>query len=428
MRRTLALLFGFGAVLATAGVAGAQVHPHPVVRLDRPATVASEAADLAAADNPAAQGNPADPADAERPQQIGTVERVGAVLDTLGARRSVTLRYPGASYIKVHFDRLLLLPGDAVTVSDPSGTESQRITGGAAQWAMSVTGDTALVRLVPATLDPLGLRQRLAGTASGLAVRVDRVARGFSASELAARLAADQAAKPVRTTSKPESICGGVDDKRDAVCYKSSDPVAYNRSKAVARLLIDGVELCTGWRIGPSNRMLTNHHCFTDSATAANTEVWFNYECAVCGGFEVLRPTKVSGDTVLATDQRLDFTLFTVRDFPSITRFGYLELDVRPLQRGEELYIAQHPGGDPRMMAMDTRGTGGGDCSVADPAYDGYGQDTDVAYYCDTEGGSSGSPVLSRYTNKVIALHHFGGCPNSGVRADLLYDAIGRLL
>jgi hypothetical protein len=28
--------------------------------------------------------------------------------------------------------------------------------------------------------------------------------------------------------------------------------------------------------------------------------------------------------------------------------------------------------------------------------------------------------VLSRKTDKVVALHHFGGCPNAGVRADLL--------
>ncbi len=32
----------------------------------------------------------------------------------------------------------------------------------------------------------------------------------------------------------------------------------------------------------------------------------------------------------------------------------------------------------------------------------------------------SGSPVISRATNRVVALHHFGGCPNSGVRGDLL--------
>ena len=65
---------------------------------------------------------------------------------------------------------------------------------------------------------------------------------------------------------------------------------------------------------------------------------------------------------------------------------------------------------------------------MADPLYDGYAKDSDVSYYCDTEGGSSGSPVLSRKTDKVIALHHFGGCPNSGVRIDLIYNKIKSLL
>jgi hypothetical protein len=32
--------------------------------------------------------------------------------------------------------------------------------------------------------------------------------------------------------------------------------------------------------------------------------------------------------------------------------------------------------------------------------------------------------VLSRSTNGVIGLHHFGGCPNSGVRIDLIYDQV----
>jgi V8-like Glu-specific endopeptidase len=65
---------------------------------------------------------------------------------------------------------------------------------------------------------------------------------------------------------------------------------------------------------------------------------------------------------------------------------------------------------------------------VNDPAADGYAANTDVAYYCDTEGGSSGSPVLARSTNKVVALHHFGGCPNSGVRIDLIYAQVRKLL
>jgi V8-like Glu-specific endopeptidase len=65
---------------------------------------------------------------------------------------------------------------------------------------------------------------------------------------------------------------------------------------------------------------------------------------------------------------------------------------------------------------------------VSDPSYNGYASNTDVSYYCDTDGGSSGSPVISRRTNEVIALHHFGGCPNSGVRVDLIYRQVQGLL
>jgi V8-like Glu-specific endopeptidase len=65
---------------------------------------------------------------------------------------------------------------------------------------------------------------------------------------------------------------------------------------------------------------------------------------------------------------------------------------------------------------------------VTDNAYNGYATNSDVAYLCDTAGGSSGSPVLSRTTNKVVALHHFGGCPNSGVRGDLLAAKLAKYL
>jgi V8-like Glu-specific endopeptidase len=195
--------------------------------------------------------------------------------------------------------------------------------------------------------------------------------------------------------------------------------VAYTKSKAIARLLINGTELCTGWRVGKQNRMLTNNHCFTTTGEAYDTEVWFNYQCAQCGGYDVFQPTKVWGDKVLSTDHVYDYTLFSVGNFAAITKFGYLMLDgTRPV-KGQELYVPQHPAGEPTRIA-GSLGEKAGNCSVADPAYNGYANNSDVSYYCDTEGGSSGSPVLSRKTNRVVALHHFGGCPNSGVRGDLL--------
>jgi hypothetical protein len=371
----------------------------------------------APAPDPSPAQSPAQSVGAAVGELIGTVDSVAQTLDYVGARRATTFRHPGASYMKVHFNRLLLVPGDYVTVSNAAGTESYTYAGDplrgvadivsqrAGQWATSVDGDSVVVTLHTRTLNPAGLRGRLAG----MGVGVDRVARGFTAAERAERQKAERAREAAamrrlaRTEGRQESLCGQ-SATRDAVCYRTADPVAYARSKAVARLLINGVELCSAWRVGPNNRMLTNNHCFTDTYSARNTEVWFNYECAVCGGFDVLRSTKVAGDRVLATDQRLDYTLFTVQNFDSIARFGYLQLDVRAPRTGEELYIPQHPGGDPTTIAVTSRSGRNGTCVVTDPSAAGYDDGTDLAYYCDTEGGSSGSPVLARSSNRISAL------------------------
>jgi lysyl endopeptidase len=323
-----------------------------------------------------------------------------------------TFHYAQASYVKLHFSRLAMMPGDYLTVSNPDGTESYRYDGNSTdEWAMSITGDTAEVEM-----------HRAAG--GDPAVTVDQVARGYTRTEQA-KIPEAQLTAPDRT-GREESVCGG-NESTDAVCYKSADPVAYTRSRAIARLLINGTELCTGWRIGADNRMLTNNHCFATSAQAVKTEVWFNYQCSKCGGPEIVQPTKVWGAKVLATDHTYDYTLFTLGDFAAARKFGFLALDTARPVKGQELYIPQHPAGEPTRIA-GSLGEKAGTCAVADNAYNGYAPGSDVAYYCDTEGGSSGSPVLSRKTNKVVALHHFGGCPNSGVRADLLYEKLKSLL
>ena len=366
-------------------------------------------------------------------QKVGELLRVDKLLGYLnGAPQRETFRYPGASYVKLHFGRMAMLPGDYLTVSNADGTESYRYdapsvlnTGPLDKWAMSITGDTAVLQMHRGAGDLLGL-----GSVLGrLGVDVDQVARGYSRTEQR-RQPEKQLTAPGRTTpgrtGREESVCGS-DTSRDAVCFRSADPVAYTKSKAIARLLINGTELCTGWRAGPQNRMITNNHCFSNSTEAYETEVWFNYQCSRCGGYDVFRPTKVWGSKVLATDHVYDFTLFTVDKFEPIKKFGYLTLDGTRPAKNQQLYVPQHPAGEPTRIA-GSLGEQAGNCSVTDPAYDGYATNSDVAYYCDTEGGSSGSPVLSRKTDKVVALHHFGGCPNSGVRGDLLAAKLRGLL
>jgi lysyl endopeptidase len=356
-------------------------------------------------------------------QRAGVLESVtGGSIERAASRK---FSYPGADYVKVHFSRLALDDDDKVVVSDASGAEhyeyTQKALNESGNWTMSVSGDHAVVRVEKAHDDVLGIRSRLAS----MGVTVDQVARGQTATE---RTKADADRKAALAAAPhEESICGR-NETENAACYKSTDPVAYANAKPVARLLINGVELCTAWRVGTQNRMLTNHHCFTTTREAKSTEVWFNYECAQCDGGSTLRPTKVMGDQVLATDDILDYTLFSVKNFAQIQSFGYLEIDDRAPVRGEELYIPQHPRGAPTVITTQDSSERSGNCAVSDPTYDGYATGTDMSYYCDTDGGSSGSPVISRRTNKVIALHHFGGCPNSGVRIDRIAEQLRTLM
>jgi len=330
------------------------------------------------------------------------------VQDLVSEGAPLTLTYPGASYVKVHFNRLLLLPGEYVTVTDRSGGQlSTYRFGVSARWAMSVDGDTAVVTM----------HGRLAH------VLIDQVARGFTPAEQAHQADADQARWQAAVAAMGSGHCP-TGQTAAAACYQTTDPVAYKGSRAVARLLIGGTELCTAWRVGPNNRMLTSHHCFATSADARDVEVWFGYACPVCDGTGAAPPVKVNGDAVLATDATLDYTLFTVQDFGAVSGFGYLTMDTRAPGPNERVYIPQYPSGQPLSISEDA----GGDCAVDAPAVDGYGSGTDVSYRCDTAAGSSGAPVLSRVSNKVIAMHHFGGCPDAGVRTDLIAQKVAGLL
>lgn len=344
------------------------------------------------------------PQEASQSQEIGTEETLSVRVG--GTNRSTTIERPGSGYVKIHFTDLRILPGDVLTVSNPDGTEKYTYTrdlkssltatpDATGFWAMSITGSMAVVSLK----NPLSR------------VRIDKITRGYTEAEM---------------SSQPsvQSICG-TNDYKDAVCYQSSNPTEWGKTASVAKLLRNGSSLCTAWRVGPNNRMLTNNHCFT---SRTGIEVWFNYQCPTCGGTASAAVTKVLVDQVLKTDAGLDYTLFSVQNFAAISSFGYLELDARVPAVGEEMYIVGHPAGKLKKLSLRDNNNGGGYCVVRAVRVNGNVSQSDISYMCDTEGGSSGSPVLSRRTHKVIGLHHFGGCPNQGVRIDLVAAQISSLL
>ncbi len=327
--------------------------------------------------------------------------------------------HPEATYIAVHFAEMQLRPGDELIISDGAGGQQYTLRGRGRMdagtfWARHVKGDTMLLQLVRSASPTLATSAATAGADSYFVI--DEYVAGFA--ELAT----------------PKAICG-TDDKKNAICYASSHPTEYNTSAAVARLLIGGSSLCTGWLVSGDNHLITNEHCITSSNDALNTDYEFMSEAPKCSdsNCQLCYPGDVfSGATFIQDSAGLDYALVQITSGNPAGTYGFLDIDNRDAAVGEQIYIPQYPGGRAKELGIySTDGSdAGGLCtvySISEPPCSGSGYN-DVGYSCDTEGGSSGSPVLATSTNKVIALHHCANCPNRGVPIDLVYAEISSYL
>ncbi|NDJ80063.1 peptidase [Vibrio campbellii] len=306
------------------------------------------------------------------------------------------LHHSGASFIKVHFSQFNLGVGDSVTLSSDNSVEKVTYHEGSNEpfFARSISGDAVTIEW------------RRASESGSLAI--DYYTAGYSEDKL----------QQVGTLS----TCG-VNERRDAACWEESHPTEFGWSHAVARLLIDGRSLCTAWRVGPENHLMTNNHCVSTSGKLRNTEVWFNYQRMTCNG-SLDDVVKVMGNELIKTDYTLDYSLFNVTNFDTIAQFGYLGLTDTPPVYGSGIYIPQHGAGNPKEIAIESDKNGSGLCQIDVASANGRGTGTDTGYFCDTIGGSSGSPVLLSDSHQVVALHHYGGCENQGVKMERIWPEI----
>ena len=349
-----------------------------------------------------------------------------------GAGKSAVLSEisaPGASFIKVHFSHFLLPPGVAVEVSNPNGTESWRYSsnerdpftfdlaagddGKQKFSAMSITGDAVVVSLIGDlnSFDPELHRVEIDSYLEGIPLESGNADAGLK--EKSADL-------PVY---KPETDCGN-SERYGAACWASSHPWEYARSAAVAKLITSKGEVCTAWRVGANNHMFTAEHCLGKQSELDGAEIWFNYEATACGSSQNTQPVKVTGGSLLSNDREYDYALFTVSNFSAISEFPAFGLDVSSPIQGEEIFIPQHGLGRPRQIALDSDMNDSGRCEVDEANKDGYEPGSDIGYYCDTTTSSSGAPVVSMSNGRVIALHHFGGCVNAGVKFSKIWTEV----
>ena len=165
-------------------------------------------------------------------------------------------------------------------------------------------------------------------------------------------------------------------------------------AQSVCRLLLDNGGRGTGFLVGP-NLLLTNNHVLPTPESANDAIAEFNYQHDLEGRMKLT--SRYNLDTrVFKTNIPLDYTLVGVNQDPYITgldTWGYVDSNAQaePV-RGEHLVIIQHPGGEPKQIAMTDNYVS----SVSSPY---------IRYTTDTRPGSSGAPVFNDGW-QVIALHH----------------------
>jgi formylglycine-generating enzyme required for sulfatase activity len=160
-----------------------------------------------------------------------------------------------------------------------------------------------------------------------------------------------------------------------------------------------GVANCTASIIS-TRHIITNNHCFPEGQGAVKQasllmDFYSEDNEATAKRFEV----KV---VPVERNAALDFVIAEVAGNPSAI-FGRIALEPRDPEPGESLLIIHHPMGMPKHM------TRGGCRAHAPVAVQG----TDIRHRCDTLPGSSGSPILSEGSGRMIGLH-YGGSPNPG--------------
>lgn len=325
-------------------------------------------------------------------------------------QREWVVHFPSADYIRVHFSQFDLAFGDSVRIMSMDGSQNFEYTGkgphgNSSFWAFSILGDTAILQLN-------------VGNGGGFGFEVDSFGRGISIEGPGGGIGGGG--------ETPESVCG-TQDWRDVECYRSTYPDEFANAEAAVKAVIGCCSSCTAFKISDSGQFMFNNHCASTNNAVESTELQIRYQANGCGGAASIE-SSVMATQMLATDYTLDYTLMDTGGGGG--SIPCLALDERLADLGEQIHIAHHPSGGPKKLSItSTHGSNPDDvCEVDASPYNGRGTNSDVGYYCDTIGGSSGSPVISTVTGKVVAVHHFGGCLNSGGRSDRIASQLSGVL
>lgn len=299
--------------------------------------------------------------------QIATGEAVAPPLTVAAAPTTVKPARPSGRLYRIH-----------VTMPDPAAAGwTIEIADGSRKWSSGPLDPAAGEWWSPELENhPASATIKLTGPAGQAPPRV-----------LVDRLAIlDQRPNPQATTPPHD----------DSASITTGSPRIKRWGKSVARLQYSDAAgngfFCTAFLVSPSI-MLTNNHCINTDAEMRSAIAEFDFDKA---GAKV-ETRKFTA--LLVHDEGLDYALVRLETPSTRAPLPLKDAAVTDLQG---LIVIEHPAGKPKRFSLI-------DCQVRGVDMPGLGTvNTDFGHFCDTEGGSSGSPIQDALSGNVIGLHHLG--------------------
>ncbi|MDY7014327.1 MAG: endonuclease [Cyanobacteriota bacterium] len=187
-----------------------------------------------------------------------------------------------------------------------------------------------------------------------------------------------------------------------------------SRARSVCRLILRDrnrriAGYGTGFLVSP-HLLLTNNHVLPNPQQAQNALAEFNYQSNPDGQLLPSIVYSLDPETFFLTQNHLDYSLVALQEsqeLPPPKELGWNPLieEQGKVLIGEYVSIIQHPGGEPKQLALREN-------RVIDLL------EHFLHYQTDTAPGSSGSPVFNDQW-EVVGLHH-SGVPKTDSQGNLL--------
>jgi lysyl endopeptidase len=128
---------------------------------------------------------------------------------------------------------------------------------------------------------------------------------------------------------------------------------------AVVRIVFLGDERCTGTLLNNSrgdgrNYVLTARHCISKENEANTALFYFTYESPYCSGPDGSNAHSVSGSTIRATIENMDFTLLELIEPVPVNYHPYYAGWDNTSDAPSSAYSIHHPQGDVKKISLET--------------------------------------------------------------------------